>query len=177
MKIFLAVAALIVSTVMTAEAQGQIDNPEYKMWSGFKAGAFVKFKMVSEASGNKSETEQTVKLVEITPAKAVVEMTIVAMGNKLPPQKRDIPAKITPQPVKDAKTQAVKAAEGDEDIDVGGKKVKAHWTESTVDMSGNKTTSRVWQAKTVPGGTVKMESRTTGGMTSKTTMVATEWKD
>jgi hypothetical protein len=177
MKTWLAVMAIVLSTVVMAEAQAQIDNPEYKRWAGFKAGAYVKFKMVSEASGTKSESEQTIKLVEITPAKAVVEMTMVAMGNKLPPQKRDIPAKITPEPVKDAKAQAVKAAEGDEDVDVAGKKVKAHWTESTVEMSGNKTTSRVWQAKTVPGGTVKMDSSTTGAMTSKTSMVATEWKD
>jgi len=177
MKTFLAVVALIVSTAVTAHAQGQIDNPEYQRWSPFKAGAYVKFKMTSEASGNKNEMEQTYKLLEITPAKAVVEITMVAMGSKMPAQKRDIPAKITPEAAKDPKAQVVKAAEGNEDVDVAGKKLKAHWVESTGDMQGTKTVSRVWQVKTVPGGMVKMETRTSGSMASKTSMVATEWKE
>jgi hypothetical protein len=173
MKTFLSVVAIILSTVAVADAQ--VDNPEYKFWSGFKAGAWVKFKMVSEASGTKTELEQTVKLVELTGAKAVVETGMVMAGNKLPSQKREIPAKIT---VETAKAQkAPKPAEGDEDIDVGGKKVKAHWIESTTETGGNKTVAKVWQAKGVPGGMVKMESRTTGAVTAKTSMVATEWKE
>lgn len=177
MKTFLAVAAIIVSTVATTDAQ-QVDNPEYKSWSGFKAGAWVKFKMVSEAGGTKTEMEQTVKLVEMTPAKAVVETGMVAAGNKLPAQKRDIPAKITIETAKAPKDVKVsKPAEGDEDVDVGGKKVKAHWVESTTEASGYKTVAKVWQAKGVPGGTVKMEARTTGAVSSKTSMVMTEWKE
>ena len=172
MKTFLTVVAIILSTVATAGAE---DNPEYKSWSGFKAGAWVKFKMVSESSGAKTELEQTVKLVEMTNAKAVVETGMVMAGNKLPAQKREIPAKITLEAAKAPK--APKPAEGDEDIDVGGKKVKAHWIESTTDIGGNKTVAKVWQAKGVPGGTVKMEARTTGAVTAKTSMVATEWKE
>ena len=61
MKTFLAVVAILLSTVATAGAD--VDNPEYQRWSGFKAGAWVKFKMVSEAGGAKTEVEQTVKLV------------------------------------------------------------------------------------------------------------------
>ena len=173
MKTFLAVVALVLSTVAVADAQ--VDNPEYKSWSGFKAGAWVKFKMVTEASGTKTEMEQTVKLVDLTPTKAVVETGMVMAGNKLPAQKRDIPAKITPESAKLPKTS--KPAEGDEDVDVGGKKVKAHWVESTTEAGGNKTVAKVWQAKAVPGGTIKMEARTTGAVTSKTSMVATEWKE
>ena len=75
MKTFLAVVAIILSTVAVADAQ--VDNPEYKFWSGFKAGAWVKFKMVSESSGTKTEMEQTVKLVDLTLAKAVVETGMV----------------------------------------------------------------------------------------------------
>ena len=176
MKALLAAVALLVATAVTADAQ-QIDNPEYKNWSGFKPGAWVKFKSTSEAAGTKSETEQTTKLLEVTPAKAVVEITMVAMGNKMPPHKREIPAKITPQATKTDGAKAAKVAEGDEDVDVGGKKVKAHWTESTTEMSGSKTVSRVWQSKSVPGGMVKLQANSTGAMTSKTSMVATEWKE
>jgi hypothetical protein len=179
MKTFLAVAAIVLSTVAVADAQ--MDNPEYKSWSGFKAGAWVKFKMVSEASGVKTEIEQTVKLVELTNAKAVVETGMVMAGNKIPAQKREIPAKITIEATKDAKApkdvKVSKPAEGDQEIDVGGKKVKAHWVESTTETGGYKTLAKIWQAKGVPGGTVKMEATTTGAVTSKTLMVATEWKE
>ena len=176
MTTFLAVVAILLSTVATAGADA--DNPEYQRWSGFKAGAWVKFKMVSEAGGAKTEVEQTVKLVELTPAKAVVEIGMVTGGNKLPAQKREIPAKLKTEAAKDAKApKASKPAEGNEDIDVGGKKVKAHWVESTTETGGNTTVAKVWQAKGVPGGTVKMEARTTGAVTSKTSMLATEWKE
>ena len=176
MTTFLAVVAILLSTVATAGAD--VDNPEYQRWSGFKAGAWVKFKMVSEAGGAKTEVEQTVKLVELTPAKAVVEIGMVTGGNKFPAQKREIPAKIQTEAAKAPKdAKASKAAEGSEDIDVGGKKVKAHWVESTTETGGNTTVAKVWQAKGVPGGTVKMEARTTGAVTSKTSMVATEWKE
>ncbi len=179
MKTFLAVAAIILSTVAVAGAE--MDNPEYKSWSGFKAGAWVKFKMVSEARGVKTEMDQTVKLVELTNAKAVVEISMVMAGNKLPAQKREIPAKITIEAVKDAKApkdaKVSKPAQGDEEIDVGGKKVKAHWAESTTETGGYKTVAKVWQAKGVPGGTVKMEATTTGAVTANTSMVATEWKE
>ena len=88
MKTFLAVVAIILSTVAVAGAE--VDNPEYQRWSGFKAGAWVKFKMVSEASGTKTELEQAVKLVELTPAKAVVEIGMVTGGSKLPAQKDEV---------------------------------------------------------------------------------------
>ena len=176
MKTFLTVAAIIFSTVAMAGAE--VDNPEYRSWSGFKAGAWVKFKMVSEANGVKTEIEQTVKLVELTSAKAVVETGMVMAGNKLPAQKREIPAKITIEATKDAKAaKPAKLGEGDEEINVGGKKVKAHWVESTTETGGYKTAAKIWQAKGVPGGTVKMEAKTTGAATSNTSMVATEWKE
>ena len=177
MKTFLAVVAIIFSTVALAGG-AEMDNLEYKNWSGFKPGAFVKFKMVTEASGTKTEMEQTVKLVELTGAKAVVETSMVAAGNKLPAQKREIPAKVKIEAATDAKAvKAQKPAECNEDIDVGGKKLKAHWVESTTETGGYKTVAKVWQAKGVPGGTVKMEAMTTGAVTSKTLMVVTEWKE
>lgn len=177
MKTLLALVALLVWTASVAVG-ADIDNPEYKHWSAFKPGAFVKFKMVSEASGTKTELEQTVKLVDVSPAKAVVETVMIMGGNTLPAQKRDVPAKLKSAPVADAKTaKATKPTEGSEDLDVGGKKVKTNWVESTVETGGNKTIAKVWQAKGVPGGTVKMESRTTGAVTARTSMVATEWKD
>ena len=178
MRTFLAVVAGLLVSVAGAVADAQVDNPEYKRWASFKPGAFVKFKMVTEAGGNITAMEQTVKLLELTGAKAVVEVSMVSSGAKMPAQKRDIPAKVTVEPAKAPKdVKAVKPAEGDEDVDIAGKKVKTHWIQSTTETGGSKTVAKVWQTTSVPGGTVKMEASTTGSVTSKTSMVATEWKN
>ena len=150
------------------------ENHEYKMWSGFKKGAWVKYKTVSEAAGFKTELEQTITLADLTAEKASIETIMVMSGNKLPAQKRDIPAKVKVEG--QAKGDAPKPKEGDEEIEVGGQKVKCHWIETTTEAGGNKTVAKIWQSKDIPGGMAKMESNTTGAATVKMNMSAVEWK-
>jgi hypothetical protein len=170
----LATLVVAVAAVLTGPRQ-EVDNPEFKTWSGAKKGAWVKYKMVSEAAGSKTEMEQTTKLLELSDAKATIETAMTVAGTALPGQKRDVPAKVKTQG--DAKGDAPKPKEGDEEIEVGGKKLKCHWVETTVESGGNKTVSKVWHSKDIPGGMAKMESSTTGAVTSKTVMTAVEWKN
>ncbi len=155
-----------------------VDNPEYQNWSKGKAGSFVSSKMVSDFGGNKSEMEMTTTLKEISADKAVVETktSMVVGGNKmdLPAQSRDVPAKIKKVEGKEGE----KPKEGDEEIEVAGKKLKCHWVETTTDANGNKTTAKVWTTKEIPGGMAKMESTTEGAQKGSTSMVVTafEWK-
>jgi hypothetical protein len=95
-------------------------------------------------------------------------------GNALPGQKRDVPAKI--KKVEGDPSKAPKPVEGDEEIEVAGKKVKCRWVETTTEAGGNRIVSRVWMSKEVPGGMAKMESKTTGQVSSATTMIAIEIK-
>lgn len=162
-------------TLVLAAALQEIDNPEYQNWAGCKAGAYVKLTISSDAGGAKTETKSISKLVEITAQKAVVETTFVIPGVELPGQKRDVPAKIK----KSEATPPVggaKPTEGDEEIELAGKKIKCHWTESVVEVEGTKTVSRVWTSKEIPGSMAKMTSKTTGTFASTNTMTATEWK-
>jgi hypothetical protein len=146
-----------------------MDNPQYKAWSKCKPGAFVKFKMTTEVAGTKTESEMTTKLVELSAEKAVVETAMVFGGNALPGAKQEIPAKIKKV---EGQANVEKPKEGEEEIEVAGKKVKAKWVESTIDAGGTKTVSKVWMSDEVPGGTVKVETK---GPAS-TSMVAVEWK-
>lgn len=172
----MAVAALL-AVVGVARAE-KIDNPEYKNWSQFKVGSSVTMKMVTEASGMKTEMEQTTTLVELTGDKAVLETKgkMVVSGNTMdmPASKRDVPAKVDNQPAGEGKKPEMK--ESEEEISVGGGKVKCKKIETTTESNGMKTASKVWTCNDVPGGTVKMEADTTGAATSKTVMEAIKWE-
>jgi phosphomevalonate kinase len=161
-----------------ARAGEMVDNPEYKMWSGFKAGSSVTMKMVTEASGMKTEMEQTTTLLEISGDKAVLETKgkMVVSGNAMdmPAQKRDVPAKV--EKVAGGEGKAPEVKESNEEVSVGGKSLKCKKTESTSESNGMKTTSMVWMSDEIPGGTAKMESSTTGAATSKTVMEAVKWE-
>jgi hypothetical protein len=52
-----------------------------------------------------------------------------------------------------------KLGEGDEDVEVAGKKLKCHWVEYEMDSGGGKMKSKVWTSDAVPGGTVKTVSK------------------
>jgi hypothetical protein len=158
---------MVLKTVLAAAAlaaicaQDKIDNPEYKNWSGCKADSWVTMKMETEMGPMKSVMEQTHKLVEISADKAVVEtsgkMTAPAAAD-LPPTKREIPAKVDKQePPADAPKPEVK--EGDEEIEVGGKKVKCHWVETNTEVNGVKTWTKIWSCQDIPGGVARMETK------------------
>jgi hypothetical protein len=155
-----------------------VDNPAYKSWSAFKAGSWVRMRTESDAGAARSVVKVTTKLLSIDPQKAVVEDTAVVamMGREMaqPAIKREIPAKVAPQSMG---ADAPKPKEGDEEITVGGKKMKAHWIEVVTEVSGARSTSKSWFVTEVPGGLAKMESTTTFGTTTTTSKSAVEeWK-
>ena len=173
----IAVVGLFAST-STARAE-DVDNPEYELWAKFKAGSYVVQKMESEAAGNKTNMEYTYTLKEITKAKAVVETkgVMTMAGNKMdiPASSREIPAKV--KKTDPVKSDAPKAKEGDEEVEVGGKKIKCHWTETETESSGTKSKSKVWTSKEIPGGMAKMESTSDSAqMKSHTKMWADKWE-
>ena len=46
-------------------------------------------------------------------------------------------------------------AEGDEDVDLLGKKVKAHWVDTKMKIGNRTSESKVWMSDDVPGGVIK----------------------
>ncbi len=159
---------------------GEIDNPEYKGWAGCKPGALVRIQMDTDTAGQKIQMEMTHKLAEMTAGKAVIETTTVmkVSGQTIeqPPQKRDVPAKIEEVKAPEGAANAAKPEEGDEEIEVGGKKMKCHWIKTTTDVSGTKAHSKIWQCPEIPGGMAKMETTMEGAAAGSTTMTVVEFK-
>jgi hypothetical protein len=168
---------LLGSSLACAE---MIDNPQYKQWAKFKPGAWVKHKSEMAMGDQKTSQEMTTKLVSVTPEKAVVETTMVmVMGDQkmeMPAQKMDVPAKVEKKPEATA-TEKPQTKEGDETIDVGGKKYKCHWTETTMKMDAGTTVSKVWMCEDIPGNLARMESKSQMGEmgASNTTLTVTEY--
>jgi len=157
--------------LLTGGALEDVDNPDYKSWSKFKAGAMVKYKMVAEAGGTKTESEMSLKLVELTGEKAVVETAFLFGGNALPGERNPIPARI--KRVEPQTDPAPPTKEGEEELEMAGKKVKTRWVETTVEQAAAKAVRKVWMTTEIPGGLARSETRSRAGTV---TQVAVEWR-
>jgi len=145
MKNLLLAAALLLS-VQDAE------NPEYKRWASFKVGSWVKCKSEIENGGNKMALplETTYTLLEVNDKQVVVEeLTLNTLQPKDSP-KQEKSSKRTYPATRKTKEGAPK--EGDEELEVAGKKIACHWTE----VQGPSGSAKTWISPEVPG-IVKME--------------------
>ena len=157
---------LIVVALLSFAAQSK--NPEYDYWAGCKVGSWAKIKIEGEVAGQKAAMDTTHTLLELGKEKAVVERKMkMTLGGKEQPEqseKENVPSDKDPNPVKIAK-------EGDEEIEVAGKKLKCHWIEGT---QGENTKVKMWLSKEIPGGIAKGEMTEAGQGTMKLT--ATSWE-
>jgi hypothetical protein len=175
-----AAALCLMGSVSLAE---KIANPEYELWSKFKAGAMSKVEGKTVAAGQESKQTITTKLLEITPEKAVVEVTMEmeVAGQKMPmpAQKRDVPAKIDnaaiQNPAEAPNAPKPEMKESEETVTVAGKTLKCKVVETTSEQNGMKVVAKAWTSAEVPGQLVKTETKTTGPVESTTTMSLVEF--
>jgi len=170
------VAPLVVClSVLFANAAVHAGNPMYDSWSKHKAGTNVVLKNVSDMGGNKTETEITYTLIEVTPEKVVVEMksSMVVMGNKMdvPGMKMDIPAAAPAAPATPADAPKVDSKTSEETVTVDGKDYKTTVSEVKMDQANSVSTSKSWMCNDVPNLLVKsvttMEKPMAGTMTTE----------
>ncbi|MCG3125552.1 MAG: hypothetical protein CHACPFDD_00376 [Phycisphaerae bacterium] len=157
-----------------------VDNPEYKHWSAFKPGSFSKLKLVGDMGGQKTETTLSQTLKEVTAEKAVVEIESVTVVNgqemKMPPQKRDLPAKVAKGEADKQDNPEGKVGEGKEDVEAGGKKWACKWIQTEIKSGEMTTRAKVWTCQEVPGQVVKMTSETSGQVAMKNEGSLLEYK-
>lgn len=123
------------------------ENPEYKRWASFKVGSWVKCRTEIDNGGNKMAlpVETTFTLLEVDDKQVVVEEVTV---NTLQPKdspKQEKAKKRTYKAARKAKEGDLK--EGDEEIEVAGKKLACHWTEVATAAG----TVKTWISPEVPG--------------------------
>ncbi|HZE99568.1 MAG TPA: hypothetical protein VE981_21360 [Planctomycetota bacterium] len=142
---------------------------EYDYWANHKAGSWVKLKMEVDTNGVKVSVDAHHILSELAGDKVVVERKtkVTAAGMEQPEssEKEEIFKGKDKEPVKIEK-------EGDEEIEVGGKKVQCHWIQGT-----QKETHKVkfWISKQIPGGMAKAEVEG-GDIPAPMKIVATSWE-
>jgi len=147
-------------------------------WEAFGVGSYAKQKMTSvmNMAGKKTSTTSEMKqtLVEKTADKAVVEIETTTMGmtNKT---KMDIPL-TAPAVTAAATTQAPPPlSTGKETLTVAGKSLDCQWVETETNQGGNKSNVKVWTSSDVPGGAVKMVTKTTSPMEMEVTSELVEF--
>jgi len=166
---------LLAALLLLSPAQ-EASNPDYSRWASCKVGSWVKMKTEIETGGNKMAvpTETTFTLIELDEKKAVVEeVTLNLLIDKDSPRqeksrKRTFRA--------DGKKKADIGKEGDEELEIAGKKLACHWTETTPPAVGTAApTQKIWTAAEVPGRIVRLEF---GGLVGKsiTRLFAVAWE-
>jgi hypothetical protein len=149
-----------------------VDNPKYKFWSNFKAGATSTYTETTKLHGPEKATVPggvetktiTYRLLSVDKDKAVVLTTVVE--EDFLSTVESAPTKITyPAKAKKANLQAFleewNAKEGeDETIKVGGKDVKCKVRAGTQKTEGGTVDAKICYSDAVPGGVV-LHTRTT----------------
>ncbi len=164
MQALIALAAVLLPLFAQAK-----DNPEFTYWADHKVGSWVKYKMEMDAQGVKVLVESHQILLEVGKEKVVVEQKtkLTAAGQEQPESstKEEIFKDKDKDPIKIEK-------EGDETIEVAGKRLSCHWIEGT-----QKETRKVkyWLCKDVPGGMVKGEAAG-GDIPGTMTITAGSWE-
>jgi hypothetical protein len=175
---------LLPSADLAASPEGgeKIDNPMYTQWSKFKVGAWVRHRDETDMGGMKNSSKRTTKLVEKTAEKLVIEMTMPppAPGVEIPPQRMEIEAKVDkmePPPTEPTEPeQKPEVKEGEETIEVAGRKVKCKTWETTLATADMKSRSKTWMSDEVPGGLVKAENVMEKPMAGTSTTVVEDFK-
>jgi hypothetical protein len=166
---------------LTADAE-MIANPEYANWSKFKVGTYVTLKTESTNAGSTTTVTITSKLVDLNDEKAVLETSTTWSMPGMEPtttqDKREVAAKFEKPPAAspDDKTPKPEIKEGEETLEIAGRKIKCKTVESKMEMQGMKITSKAWTSDEVPGMMVKSESKTEGAAEGTSKMTLVEWK-
>jgi hypothetical protein len=169
----LKLAAVAVFAMSLAQDE-KIENPQYKIWSQFKAGSWVKHKMEMEQGGQKVEMEVTATLLEVKPESLTIERKqTMNMGGRvmeLPVQKQQVDAKVTKE-----KAGNVKFTETEEEITVADKKLKCKLADMDIDSGGKKMKGKTWFHPDIPGGMAQGEF-TAAELPKPMKMVAVAWE-
>ncbi len=170
--------------ILAAMLLQDVDNPQYQVWASCKAGSWVKVKRETTKAGSGdavtfTETESTMKVAEVSSDKIVVEVTGVMRAGEgkkdLPPYTNEILAKVLKaEPLDEPKV--IRKDAGDEELDLGGKKLKCKWVEVEIEKAGTRSVTRTWTSDEIPGGVARMESRSDGVQSSSLKMTVLGWE-
>ncbi|MCE9582087.1 MAG: hypothetical protein K8T20_06170 [Planctomycetes bacterium] len=124
-------------------------------WEGCGKGSWVKYAMVSEAAGTKTEMEMVMTLVDFDGDSYTQKTDMVMNGTKIPGQDQ----KVSRRQKAPEGGEAPKPEEGDETVKVAKGEYKCHWIKSKSDQGW----SQIWTSDDVVLKTVKTVAEFGGG--------------
>ncbi len=158
---------MLAGILLALLAQEQVDDIEFKAWSTFAPGSFVTYRV--HAPGNDAAYEQKSTLKSVTEEEIVLTVEISAAGKPTGPATERRLA-----PKTDAGKTPKEVAQGEEELEVAGKKMKCRWTEFQRTLANGKLRSfKLWANDEVPGKAVRIDASTEDG---KTSLIATAWE-
>ncbi len=134
-------------------------------WASFKPGSYAKMKSTTQAGPTKMVSEMTQTLISVDANNAVVEIETKAMGQT---NKSRVPMPLKAPATNATTAQAKPVATTNETITVAGKALACKCVEVETNTNGMKTLSKACSSEAVPGGAVKVVTKTTGAMKSET---------
>ena len=151
-RIFIPVFLLLIPFAQAAEK-----HP----WANFKPGSYAKMKSTTTVGANKTVTEMPQTLISVDAKNAVVETETKVMGQSMK-NRINIPLQASAAPANAPAAKAPVAVS--ETITVGGKAIACKCYEIESESNGMKTTSRACSSETVPGGAVRVVSKSSGAV-------------
>ena len=151
--------AFVIALATTANVAAEnVEGPIYKSWSKSKVGTSVTVKSVTVMKGQRVESTLRYTLLELTPAKAVVEMVVTSKGVENRPQRlehrRDFPL-MAGMKKEDIGKPPADAEQGEETINVAGKDYKAQWYDIKSRVEAGEAIARTWTTPEFPGMLLK----------------------
>ena len=173
-------AALVALALAPTAARAEmVENPQYTSWAKHQSGTEVTIKNEMSGQGMTMSQEIRQKLLEVTPDKAVIEMTVVTdMGGQKNEQKQtqDVPSKVTKEQAEGQLPPNVKGTVtkmGKEKVEVAGKSYDCEVTQYEGDGPQGKVTGKTWMTPEIPGMMAKTEMNTAGQSPMKMTLLVT----
>jgi hypothetical protein len=155
----LALSVAVAGAQAAPQPHELVTNPAFAHWAGFKRGTTVAQKQtIALPEGRKIEHDITVRLVEKSPEKVVIETIQTPSVNgmvSLTKTYTTFPARVLMAHTQTPRSSLESFTEGEETLTVAGKKVTAHWVQAVTRNGDETATRKVWSAREVPGGTVR----------------------
>lgn len=157
-------AAIVVLLFCAVAPAEEISNPAYEAWAKFKPGASTRVIGSTKTMGMETTLEINTKLLEVEADQVTLEVaaSITMNGNKMdqPAQKQQVKARV--------QKADVPAPAGEEQVTINGTTYNCKVYAMTRTQDGTTISAKSWMSDQVPGGVVKIESRTEGSVVSDT---------
>lgn len=149
-----------------AAVQEQVENPQYAAWSTFKPGSKVVLRYEAKSPKGAAVVSEITGVLKSVDEREVVLAVSGWIESEGQPR-RDRPEAEEKQPSKiDAARLPPAGRVTEEEIEVGGRKLKCRLETRVEPAVEGDTVTKIWTSPEVPGGVVRREVQAPDGTTS-----------